>query len=667
MTVNVETWIDTNQHYLASALSDVRAALERHAAFIRNNTLPAEATEVTLDVQSKGEDINQGVVHHAPTHPALEVLCATFGLSPFECAIVLLCAGMELNASFADLCAAAHGDPARPYPTFSLALAALNEPHRSALTPVAPLRRWRLIEVTSQPGTLLMTGPLRIDERILHFLVGVQHLDERLVGLIEPVQVTSELVPSHMALVQRIEAIWSSANGSLPHIQLCGNDQTSKLAIAAACCVKFGLHLFSLSADAVSLNAGELAGLVRLWEREAALTSSALYVETETIDSSDTRGMAALTRLLEHINGPVFLSARDRWRPIRRTVFTLDIGKPTVEEQRGMWQALLGHEVASLNGHIQELASQFNLSTAAIRSSAQEALASGVSGEALARELWDASRAQSRPRLNDLAQCIEPLAMWDDLVLPEGERQLLQEIAAHVAHRATVYEAWGFGAVSNRGLGISALFAGASGTGKTMAAEVLANTLRLDLYRIDLSSVVSKYIGETEKNLRRVFDAAEDGGGILFFDEADALFGKRSEINNSHDRYANIEINYLLQRMELYRGLAVLATNMKGLLDPAFLRRIRFVINFPFPDAKQRAEIWQRIFPPSTPTEGLDVGKLARLNVAGGNIRNIALNAAFLAAAAGEPVRMVHLLRAARSEFAKLDKPLNEAEIGGWV
>jgi SpoVK/Ycf46/Vps4 family AAA+-type ATPase len=199
-----------------------------------------------------------------------------------------------------------------------------------------------------------------------------------------------------------------------------------------------------------------------------------------------------------------------------------------------------------------------------------------------------------------------------------------------------------------------------------MAAEVLANALRLDLYRIDLSSVVSKYIGETEKNLRRVFDAAEDGGAILFFDEADALFGKRSEVKDSHDRYANIEINYLLQRMEQYRGLAVLATNMKKAIDPGFLRRIRFVVNFPFPDTVQRAEIWQRIFPPHTPTEGLDIDKLARLNVAGGNIRNIAINAAFLAADAREPVRMSHVARATRSEYAKIEKPAPEAEIAGW-
>ena len=276
--------------------------------------------------------------------------------------------------------------------------------------------------------------------------------------------------------------------------------------------------------------------------------------------------------------------------------------------------------------------------------------------------LWDACRVSARARLDDLAQRIEPAADWDDLVLPAAQLQTLRDIAAQVRQRTRVYETWGFAAKGARGLGISALFAGASGTGKTMAAEVLASELRLDLYRIDLSQVVSKYIGETEKNLRRVFDAAEEGGAILLFDEADALFGKRSEVKDSHDRYANIEVSYLLQRMEAYRGLAILTTNLKSALDPAFLRRIRFVVQFPFPDAAQRAEIWRRIFPAQHADRGPRRDKLARLNVAGGNIRNIALNAAFLAADAGEPVRMGHLLRAARSEYAKLEKPLTESE-----
>ena len=213
----------------------------------------------------------------------------------------------------------------------------------------------------------------------------------------------------------------------------------------------------------------------------------------------------------------------------------------------------------------------------------------------------------------------------------------------------------------------AAAAAPATGNEFTLAAEVIAGDLELDLYRIDLSGVISKYIGETEKNLKAVFDAAEASGAVLFFDEADALFGKRSEVKDSHDRYANIEVSYLLQRMEAYRGLAVLTTNMKEAIDGAFLRRLRFVVQFPFPDAAQRAEIWRRIFPAATPTDGLDADALARLSVAGGGIRSIALNAAFLAGDADEPVRMAHLARAARTEYAKLEKPLIDAELGAWA
>jgi SpoVK/Ycf46/Vps4 family AAA+-type ATPase len=334
-----------------------------------------------------------------------------------------------------------------------------------------------------------------------------------------------------------------------------------------------------------------------------------------------------------------------------------------------LWLRTLGPAAESLNGQLDDVASQFSLDPRAMRAAVAQAGAetSAEGGADFVSRLWDACRVQARPRLEDLAQRIESANGWDDLVLPLSQLQTLRDIAAQVRRRSVVYERWGFAAKGRRGLGISALLAGPSGTGKTLAAEVLANDLRLDLYRIDLSQVVSKYIGETEKNLRRVFDAAEDGGAVLLFDEADALFGKRSEVKDSHDRYANIEISYLLQRMEAYRGLAILTTNMKGVLDTAFLRRLRFVVQFPFPDAEQRALIWGRVFPQATPTEGLDLSKLARLSVAGGNIRNIALHAAFLAAEAGEPVRMKHLLRAAGTEYAKLEKPLTEAERGGWV
>jgi SpoVK/Ycf46/Vps4 family AAA+-type ATPase len=269
--------------------------------------------------------------------------------------------------------------------------------------------------------------------------------------------------------------------------------------------------------------------------------------------------------------------------------------------------------------------------------------------------------------MGGLAHRVVPAAGWGDQILPPALLETLREIAAQARHRATVYGRWGFGTRETRGLGLSVLFAGPSGTGKTLAAEVLAGELRLDLYRVELSTVVSKYIGETEKNLDHVFRAAEAGGAMVVFDEAEAYFGQRTRTRDSHDRYANQEISYLLQRMEAYRGLAILTTNMKDALDPAFLRRLRFTVTFPFPDAVLREQIWRRIFPPATPTDGLDVVKLAQLDVSGGNIHAMALNAAFLAAAAGQPVRMEHLLRAARSEYAKLDRPLTRSEVGGWV
>ena len=653
MVARQATWTDLNQRYLMAALAEVRAALERHTG--KNiDTAPVHASE-ELDGFATS---------------ALDKVFNAFGLSAFERSILLLCAGMELESSFGALCAQTHNDVARPYPTFSLALAAFSSPHWSAITPAGPLRRWRLIELSSQTGVPLTASALRIDERILHFLAGIQHLDERLQGLVEPL-IDDELVPSHHAVARQIAATWSNAESpksgkALPLIQLCGADEITKFAIATAACKELGLNLFTLSADNVPANPTELEAFLRLWEREAALTSSALCVSASNVDRSDIRSISQVSRLLERLGGPVLLSVRERWRPLRRALRTWEVQKPTGGEQLDVWREQLSLAKVNVNGAVQELTSQFNLSASSIRASVEEALSSPSHEGEITTKLWEASRAQARPRLEDLAQRIVPMSRWDDLVLPENERSLLAEIASHVANRATVYHKWGFASATTRGLGISALFAGASGTGKTMAAEVLAHTLRLDLYRIDLSSVVNKYIGETEKNLRRVFDAAEDGGAILFFDEADALFGKRSEVKDSHDRYANIEINYLLQRMESYRGLSVLATNMKSALDPAFLRRIRFVIAFPFPDQNLRAAIWQRVFPSLTPIEGLDLGELSKLNVAGGNIRNIALNAAFLAASASEPVRMSHVWRAACTEYAKMERPLTEVDAGGW-
>jgi hypothetical protein len=645
MTSCEANWTDLNHRALVAAVGDIHAALQVHIARAKKGAPahpPVQAGEPTLP----------------PT--TLDVLCSSFGLSSFERAIVLLCAGVELDPEIAGLCATAQGNSARPYPTFSLAMAALPDPHWSALTPAAPLRRWRLIEIAQQTGVPLVVSALSIDERVLHFLIGVQYTDERLAALIAPVY-SEDLVPSHRTISARIVTRWTyrpsvDAGRALPLIQLCGADQAAIRSVAAEACREIGLNLYAMGAESMPSTAAELDAFVRLWERESTLTADALLLELDAVDRGERRAVSNISSFLERVSGPIILGARNRWRPLRRAIHTLDITKPTPQEQREVWTRFLGGASAAVNGYVDRMVSQFNLGLPAIRESVRSAVCTAAEGEGLAAELWRTGRSQSRPRLEDLAQRIETQASWDDLVLPEIEKSVLHEIAANVHHRGIVYGTWGFGVVG-RGLGITALFSGTSGTGKTLACEVLANALSLDLYRIDLSSVVSKYIGETEKNLRRVFDAAEDGGAILFFDEADALFGKRSEVRDSHDRYANIEISYLLQRMEAYRGLAVLATNLKAALDSAFLRRIRFVVNFPFPSPEQRAEIWRRVFPPDTPVEGIDCLRLSRLDIAGGNIRNIALSAAFLAAEKSEPVRMPKIWQAARAEFAKLEKP----------
>jgi ATPase family protein associated with various cellular activities (AAA)/winged helix domain-containing protein len=647
-------WPEANQRYLMAAVGVAREMLEKLAP-------PSSPSGGVVSRRDALEEAAAAM----PSPSALELLCTKFGLSEFERDLLLLCAGVELDSRFASLCARAQGDPAKLYPTFSLALAALPSAHWSAITPAAPLRRWRMIEVAH--GSLMTLSALRIDERILHYLAGVQHLDERLSGLVEPLGDAGELVPSHRALAERVAAAWSrqSAPAALPVIQLCGDDVADQRAVAVAACTGLGLRVGAMKAQSLPTAPGELDGLLRLWRREAILSGSALLLECHDVDANDAARAAALDRVIEGLSSPLLISGAERRRVRHATTLTLDVRRPTTPEQRTLWQQLLSAELAPMNGELDALAAQFDLTPWKVQAASAEA--ASLPGDDFAKMLWDACRIQARPRLDDLAQRIEPAATWDDLVLPDAQIRLLHDVAVHVRQRTTVYETWGFASKGARGLGISALFAGVSGTGKTMAAEVLANELRLDLYRIDLSAVVSKYIGETEKNLRRVFDAAEEGGAILLFDEADALFGKRSEVKDSHDRYANIEVSYLLQRMEAYRGLAILTTNLKSALDPAFLRRIRFIVQFPFPETEQRAQIWRRIFPKQTPTEDLDTAKLSRLNVAGGNIRNIALSAAFLAAESGETVRMRHILQATQGEYAKLEKSLSDAEVRGWA
>lgn len=633
-------WLTANQRYLMAAVDLVRAQLALH---FEHEDHVADAREKLAAAEAQLE-----------SPAALETLCRLFGLSDFEREVLVLCAGVELDGTFGASISKLPGAGRAGQVTFSLGLAGLDGAHWSALTPSAPLRFWSL--VTPASGESLVGSALRIDERVLHFLTGTAALDSRFENLLEQVPVPARLPESHETLAARLAVTWTNAGDEWPVLQLCGTDPSAQRGIAAAASGRLGMKLHALDARDIPATAPERHAWFRLWERESILSDSALLIECGDSAGPDT------IRAIQGARGAIFASAREALPLTPRASLRVDVPRPTNNEQRDLWSDALGDAVSGCNGEIDRVIAQFDLPAAAIAMTGRLARAS----EDAPPPVWGLCRAQVSSRLGELAQRIEARATWDQLILPEPQKTILRTIAAQLRQRTKVYETWGFAQRSDRGLGLGALFAGPSGTGKTMAAEVLAGLLDLDLYRIDLSAVVSKYIGETEKNLRRVFDAAESGGAVLLFDEADALFGRRSEIKDSHDRYANIEVSYLLQRMESYRGLAILTTNLKQALDSAFVRRLRFIVQFPYPDLGERAQIWEKIFPGATPTEGLDFAKLAQLNVTGGHIHNIALTAAFLAAESGEPVRMQHIFAAAQAETVKLERPLMEKEIAGW-
>ncbi|MFC4467189.1 ATP-binding protein [Streptomyces xiangluensis] len=602
----------------------------------------------------------------APATAPLEALVTCFGLTPFERDLVLLTAAYELDPTTAARCAAASGDPERAYPTFSLALAALAEPHWSALTPVAPLRRWRIVELDDD--SRLTLSRLRLDERILHFLLGSPYLDARLHGQLRRTPVPDELPPSYDLAASRVAAGWTTAaRPDAPMlVEVVGGDLRSRAEIAAAAAARSGLGLYSMSAEDIPTDAAERDRLARLWQREAILLPAALLVEAGELDRDQ---HAATDAFLAGAAVPVVVSSGDPRQTDRSHGERVAVPRLDDEEQLGLWAGAFEGVVDMAEDELRSLVAQFQLPPHVVRSAAA-AVRRDLPGEDeldAAGLAWRAGLNEARIGMDELGRRIEPQAGWDDLVLHGRQTSVLREIVAHVRQRATVHQEWGFAATLRRGLGVTALFAGGSGTGKTLAAEVMAKELGLDLFIIDLSQVVSKYIGETEKNLRKVFDAAERGGALLLFDEADALFGKRSEVKDSHDRYANLEVSYLLMRMEAYQGLAILTTNMKKALDTAFMRRIRFVVDFPFPAEHERAEIWRRVLPPQTPTKGIEPELLAQLTVAGGSIRNIALSGAFLAAEEGDRLQMRHMLAAARTEYLKLERSLTPTEVRGWV
>ena len=550
MTVS-RTWAESNQRYLVASIDEIRLLLER-----RIGQAAAEAIE-----EEKEQDTRQVSVPPSPpppplpaadaagsaeapaaaaflpnwteeSPPALETICSLFGLSAFEKSILLLCAGVELDSRIAQLCAKAQGNINSTYPTFGLALAVLPEAHWSALTPASPLRAFKLIDLYTHTHTAVVSSPLYIEERVLHYLAGVSYLEKQMQSILKPVRVTATMGDSHKALAKSVLlALKDKKNKNdnrqeklLPCIQLWGTDESSKLAIAKLVCNEIGLDLWSLPGELVPVKPDEMENFVRLWDRESALLGSGLYVSAE--DIADPSMQKPIRRLIEDISGSLsFLGTAESWSKLNRFTTTLEVRKPLKAEQRQIWKSCLGEDEKfdGIDLEISKIVSQFDLNASAIQTAAaitaispEKPVPTSGRSNYLFTALWESTRALSRPKMGGLAQLIITKAKMDDLILPAREKQLLHLIAVHLKQKYKVYEEWGFEVTSARGLGITALFAGESGTGKTMAAEVLANELNLDLFRIDLAMVVSKYIGETEKNLRQVFDTAEDAALSCF-------------------------------------------------------------------------------------------------------------------------------------------------------
>jgi AAA+ superfamily predicted ATPase len=504
----------------------------------------------------------------------------------------------------------------------------------------------------------------------VHFITGVTASDTRLSGIARHVPAVpgnniDVLLARRVAQSLRME----NAHGRVVVLHGETEDTGAQRDLALAAAAELGRPILWIAAHDLPTEAGELVAVARRVDREGALTG-AIPVLAIGDTNPETAAISFVARLLSAVLWLGAPHAALKALPDRRRVARFEL--PAHESERdhiglmSKWRKAAPPTECtdeSVGAELARVAGQFHLSPAAM-DDLVENLISVPAGER-GGAVWGIARELARGGLDALAQRIETRVDFDDLVLPPAQIAILRDIARQLRNRERVYRDWGFGEKHARGQGLTALFSGESGTGKTLAAEAIANKVGLDLYRVDLAMLVSKYIGETEKNLKRLFDAAETSGAVLLFDEADALFGKRSEAKDSHDRYANIEVSYLLQRIESYRGLAILTTNMKSALDRAFLRRIRFVISFPFPDAPARERIWRKQFPDRVPLGSIDFSALARLNLAGGNIHSIVLNAAFRAADGAGRIDQSHLMEAARAEYAKLERSFTDGMGGG--
>ena len=632
----------------------------------------------------------------ATRSPHLARLGSAFGLTAFDLDTILVALAPELDLRYERLYAYLQDDVNRRRPSVDLALNLLSASAsdrlalRARFAAGAPLRRHGLLELVHDPNRLnppLLAHDLKLDEQVVRWLLGGEEIDERLTAFARLVTPPRQEAASPLPELVRtlLPLMEEPGDGAAPRIGFQGPPGNGQAVIAARLAAVLEARLLLVDLDRVLAVEPEPVAALRRCCRDARYLGAILYLDrTDALGGDEaSRLLPELRDLLAGHDGAVILAGERPWPQIAigsRDLIAVPFAAPDLDQRRAAWiSALVSAGVTLPPDDLEPLASRFRLNLTQIESAIATAIARGrwraaetggrdATGDErrpTPSDLFSAARAQAGPGLASLAQKIEPRYVWSDLVLPDDALAQLRELCGRVNRRERVLATWGFGRKLSLGQGTNALFSGPSGTGKTMAAEVIANDLQLDLYRIELSGVVSKYIGETEKNLDSIFAAASGANAILFFDEADALFGKRSEVRDAHDRYANIETAYLLQKMEQYDGVAILATNLRGNLDEAFTRRLAFTVHFPFPDEADRARIWSGIWPPEiTLAADVDFTELARrFPLSGGNIKNIALAAAYLAAESGDAVTAIHLLHAIRREYQKMGKQFTMAEL----
>lgn len=587
----------------------------------------------------------------APGPGRLDEVAAAFGLSAFERATLLLACGPELVGAVADELRERTGHAS---PTFGAALALLPDAHWDALAPGSPLRHWELVR--PRDADAVLASALVPDERVVHHLVGVDMVDARLALLSAPVEPPDVLPPTLAAVAEDVVRRLAAGSGTVA-VALRGPQPRTTRLVAAAACAAAGLRPRVLAAADLPTGAADLALLLRRAARETALAHVGWVLDLEDASpgfaSTVARALPPGSPLVVTVStGPAAGSLDGLDVPVLR-VPRLGVAERAATLHAALDRAGVPHVVPE---EVAAAAGAFDLALPDVDAAAADVVAGHT--------VWAACRRRPRTDVGGLARVRTTRADWSRLVLPDEQLAQLRALVATVRHRATVLDAWGFAATSDRGRGTTALFAGDSGTGKTFAAEVIAHELALDLVHVDLSQVVDKYLGETEKRLARLFDAAEDGGVVLLFDEADALFGKRSEVKDAHDRYANVEVGYLLQRLEAFGGLAVLTTNARSALDVAFTRRLATVVAFPYPDRAARLRMWRQSLPVALPTSGLDLARVAEADLSGGGIAAAALQAAYLAAADGGVLTTEHLTQAVRWELGKSGRVAQRAATG---